>query len=133
MKASVRCARSSIGKEGPVTDGPNIECLDEWAAWYDRMPGRNDPNLHVTGKIRCFSGSIQLRLEPGNEGVVEQPELFVLELKVDEPTGGTTDVVDKPVDWSDDVGQGIRVVRIQGPCSATIDVIIANGNGFTGG
>lgn len=106
----------------------DIECL-EWHAWYNRMPGADDKRLHVTGTVRCFSGSIQLRLEPGNEGVVNQPELFVLDLWVEIPPFGTDDVVDKDVDWWGDAGQDITVVRIQRGCDATINVFIANGDG----
>jgi hypothetical protein len=106
-----------------------IECPKEWHAWYNRMPGADDKHLHVTGTVKCFSGSIQLRLEPGNEGVDDQPELFVLDLWVKRPPFGTDDVVDKDVDWWGDAGQDIKVVRIQRGCDATTNVVIANREG----
>lgn len=98
-----------------------MECFD-WEAWYDRMPGANDDDLHVTGKCRLESSSIQVRLEPGNEGIVDEPDLFVLELEVERPPAGDDMVEEREVSWNGDAGQGIKRVRIRGGSSSDIPV-----------
>ncbi len=100
--------------------GPNISC--EWSAWYNRMPGSDDPNLHVSGRCELPSGSIRITLEPGNEGIVDEPDLFVLEAKVEVPEVGTDDFVEREVTWEDDVGPDIKRVRVQGDLDANIEV-----------
>lgn len=101
-----------------------MECSD-WSAWYNRMPGASDPNLHVSGRCTLPSGSIKVELRPGNEGVVDEPDLFVLDLVVDEPDIGDTQVVERELLWDGDVGPDIKRVRIQGEASANLDVTIA--------
>ncbi len=100
--------------------GPNISC--EWSAWYNRMPGGDDPNLHVSGRCQMPSSSIQVTLEPGNEGVVDEPDLFVLEVSVTVPDVGTTDFVERDVTWEGDAGPDIKRVRIQGDLEAQMVV-----------
>jgi hypothetical protein len=103
-----------------MNDRPNIEC--EWSAWYNRMPGRNDPDLHVNAHCKLPSGSIQVRLEPGNEGIVDDPKVFVLQATVDVPDIGTDDYVERDFPWQEDVGQDIEEVRVQGDLNATVKV-----------
>jgi hypothetical protein len=99
-----------------------MECHD-WSAWYDRMPGgTEEPELHVSGTCERESGSIELVLRPGNEGIVDDPELFVLELDEIRPDVGDTQMSPTTVEWHDRVGDGIKRVRIQGAASAMIDV-----------
>lgn len=98
-----------------------FECFD-WAAWFNRMPGTDDPELHVTGACKLRSSSITLTLEPGNEGPVDEPDLFVLSLKVDEPEFGDDRITDREVSWSGDAGPNIKYVRIQGGTEAMIEV-----------
>lgn len=100
------------------------ECWD-WEAWYNEMPGGDDSRLHVSGTCRCESSSIELELVPGNEGIVDQPELVVLELRSRRPDFGDDLVSDKPVTWEGEVGKAITRVRIQGEAEASIDVTIA--------
>ncbi len=40
-----------------VEIGGGMDCYD-WSAWYNRMPGVNDPNLHVSGHCRLSSSSV---------------------------------------------------------------------------
>lgn len=101
-----------------------MECFD-WSAWYNRMPGVSDPNLHVSGHCRLRSSSIQAELLPGNEGIHDEPDLYVLDLTVHEPEIGDTRSVDSEVFWEGDVGSEIKRVRIQGRAQAEIDVIDA--------
>jgi hypothetical protein len=105
-----------------MSEYPDIEC--EWSAWCNRQPPREDPNLHVAGRCMLPSGSIEIRLEPGDEGVVDDPTLFVLQCSVDVPDVGTDDWVEREVSWQDDVGQEIEVVRVQGDLNATVKVDI---------
>lgn len=101
-----------------------MDCSD-WSAWYNRMPGSDDPNLYVSGRCSVSSGSTTLSLKPGDEGIVDEPDLYVLQLVVEEPEIGDTQHIDREVRWSDDVGAGIRRVRVQGGASAHIEVIDA--------
>jgi hypothetical protein len=96
----------------------------EWSAWYNRQPGRDDPNLHVVGHCKLRSGSIKVGLEPGNEGIVDDPKLYVLACTVDVPPGGTDDYVERDVSWERDVGQDIESVDIRGDLADRIDVEI---------
>jgi len=103
------------------------ECRD-WSAWYNRMPVTDEPNvLHVTGTCSLPSGSISITLEPDNEGIIDDPEFYVLRLRVEVPPGGTTDYVERDVHWEGDVGPDIRRVTIRIPDSpdVTIEVTIA--------
>ncbi len=98
-----------------------MDCHD-WSAWYNRMPGVDDPNLHVAGTCALPSGSVNLELRPGNEGIIDEPDLFVLELIAHEPEIGDTQVDERQVSWEDNVGPEIERVRIQGAASAEIMV-----------
>lgn len=98
-----------------------VDCK-EWDAWYNRMPGTNDEDLHVAGKVGCPSSSIDPRLEPDNEGVVDDPSLFVLKLFAEPPPIGDDMYVEKDVAWADNVGAGIKRVEIRGACQAMIPV-----------
>jgi len=98
-----------------------MDCFD-WEAWCNRMPGARDEDLHVSGKCRLESSSLGLRLVPGNEGVVDEPDLFVLSLEVDRPQVGDDRVEEREVSWSGDAGQGVQRVRLQGAASAEIAV-----------
>lgn len=97
------------------------ECRD-WSAWYNRMPGADDPNLHVAGTCSKESSSIRLWLEPGNEGIVDEPDLFVLELKAERPDFGDTQYVEESVSWEGNVGEDIKRVRVQGEASTEVPV-----------
>jgi hypothetical protein len=103
-----------------MSDSPQIDC--EWSAWYNHQPGRDDPDLRVAGRCGLPSSSIQIRLEPGNKGVVDDANLFVLQCTVDVPAAGTDDWVEREVSWRGDVGPDIEFVRIQGDLSARIKV-----------
>jgi hypothetical protein len=105
-----------------MSERPNIEC--KWSAWYNRQPVWDDQDLHVAGTCKLPSGSIKIRVEPGNEGVIDDPKLFVLQCTVDAPGVGTDDWVDREVSWRKDVGQEIERVRIQGDLDATVPVKI---------
>jgi hypothetical protein len=103
-----------------MSETRSIEC--EWSAWYNGQPPRDDPDLHVAGRCGLPSGSIKIRLEPGNEGVVDDPNLFVLQCTAEVPEIGTDDWVDREVSWRGDVGSQIEFVRIQGDLSAKVKV-----------
>ena len=90
-----------------------VESFD-WEAWYDQMPGTNDPDLHVGGTCRLMSSMIEVSLEPGDVGAVLEPGVVALQLKATEPEIHDELVTEKTVSWSDDVGPEIRKVRIQG-------------------
>ena len=97
-----------------------MECFD-WDAWYDKMPGADHDVLHVAGRCQVASSSIELWLEPGNEGIVDDPELIVLELRANEPPAGDDMMVEKEVSWKGRA-PGIKRVRIQGGARAGVTV-----------
>ena len=97
-------------------------CFD-WDAWYDRMPGADEGILRVAGSCEVSSSSIQLALEPDNEGVVDDPELFVLRLAVDKPDIGDTMVATKPISGEWDA-PGIKRVSIRVPNSEPVTVSV---------
>lgn len=101
-----------------------VTCTD-WTAWYNRMPGTDDRDLRVAGKVECESSSIEVRLELDNEGVADEPDLIALRLTATRPDFGDTQWIVKDVDWKGDVGPDIARVRIQGDCEAEIPVTIA--------
>lgn len=97
-----------------------------WSAWYNRMPGADDPNLYVSGLCSLPSSSITLTLEPDNEGIVDDPAVYVLRLVADVPDAGDDQYVpEREVTWSGNVGQDIRVVLVRGEAEAEIEVIEA--------
>lgn len=96
----------------------------DWSAWYNRMPGSEDPDLHVSGTCGLASSSITVRLEPGNEGIVPEPELCALELAVTRPDVGDDRYVECEVTWRHDVGPDKKRVRINN-LSVEIPVRIA--------
>jgi hypothetical protein len=96
-----------------------------WIAWRNRMPGIDDPDLHVVGTCQFGSSSVELSLEPGNEGVVDDPELFVLQLTISEPAGGDEMMSEEYAIWTGDVGPDVKRVRVQGGAQAEFEVIDA--------
>jgi hypothetical protein len=97
-------------------------CAD-WEAWYNDEPGPEpDRRLHVAAHCAFASGSIKWSLEPTNEGIVDDPDLFVLRLSVDDPGLGTGDFVETTIDWTGDAGQGIKRVAVRGDADVTVDV-----------
>jgi hypothetical protein len=104
-------------------DGHELDCDDkEWQAWYDRMPPNPSDDLHVTGRCKAPVAGVRARLVLGNEGVADEPDLLVLELKVEWPE------VSNQVEETIEVNQvfhatpGIERVRIQGGAEAEIEV-----------
>lgn len=88
------------------------------------MPGKDDNRLHVVGKIGCSSSATKIMLSPGNEGVVDDPDLFVLDVKITEPEVGDDRYREVDVEWAEDVGQHAKRVEIRGDCKAVVDVTI---------
>jgi hypothetical protein len=101
--------------EDSPMDRPADEVVTrDWSAWYNRMPGADDPDLHVSGTCGLESSSTMVRLEPGNEGIIDDPELFVLRLVVTTPDIHDDRYVEREVSWHDNVGAGIKRVRVNG-------------------
>lgn len=99
-----------------------VECL-KWDAWYNRMPGADDKDLHVLGTCNLASVSTELSLEPGDPGINPEPGVFVLELTAETPEV-CLDQVDegRQIEWRGDAGDGIERVRIIGAADASIEV-----------
>jgi hypothetical protein len=98
-----------------------VDCF-EWSAWRNVMPGNHDSDVHVAGRCQVESGSWQLRLAPGNEGIVDDPDVIVLELVVERPDAGTGDMAEREVSWRCPADERARRVRVQGEASAEIDI-----------
>lgn len=99
-----------------------LRCLD-WSAWYNVMPGADRELLHVSGSCDVESASTEIRLEPDNEGIVDDPSLFVLRLVVEEGRFGDTMVATKEVagTWREAAVERV-VVRLPDGNDASIDV-----------
>lgn len=97
----------------------------DWTAWRNRMPGINDPDLHVVGSCEFGTSSVELSLRPGNEGFWDDPELFVLDLTISKPPFGDDRMSVEYAIWTGDVGPDVKRVRIQGDAAADFDVIDA--------
>ncbi len=98
-----------------------IEC--EWQAWYDRLPG-GDHRLHVAGMCEVESSSVDLRLEPDDEGP-DEPDTLALTLISRPPEAGQRSVTDEQVSWTGEPGQSgerIKRVRIGGETDVTLEV-----------
>lgn len=93
-----------------------------WKAWYNRMPGAGDPELRVTGTCEVESSSMRAPLELGDEGIIDEPDLIALELRLERPEVGDDRMSEIPVEWHGDVGPNIKRVRIQGDAQAEIEV-----------
>ena len=90
-----------------------------WYAWYNRMPGAANNVLRVTGVFEAPGGGYTAELEPGNIGIVPEPGLLALDLKITAPSAGTTALTSVPVYWQDDTAGDIRNVRIHTPDGPT--------------
>lgn len=99
----------------------------DWQAWYNRMPGAGDPRLHVSGVCHLRSASTRVRLEPGNEGTVDDPAVAVLRLVVEEGDVGVDLIEDRPVYWDGFLGADVErvVVRVPDAEPVRIDVFEA--------
>jgi hypothetical protein len=93
-----------------------------WEAWRNRMPGTHDPDLHVVGSCVFPTSGVRLSLEPGNVGIVPEPDLFVLNLTIEDLGSGDDRMTEKYVVWSGDLGPDVRRVRIQGDAEAEFTV-----------
>ena len=60
--------------------------IDRWTA---KATG-TDSNRVITvkGEGECTTSNFQLRLEPTNEGIIDNPDLAALKLVIDEPEAG---------------------------------------------
>lgn len=94
----------------------------DWSAWYNRMPGTNDPLLHVSGTCELTSGSDTARLELRPDGVVDEPGVVTLQLVVDRSEIGDERMSDYQVTWAEDVGPDTETVRIRVPDGDTVSV-----------
>ena len=86
----------------------------DWSAWYNRMPGADDPDLHVSGMCGVASSHTTVRLELGNVGVVPEEDLCVLQLVAARPDIDDDRYVELEVSWQGDVGPDKKRVRIAG-------------------
>jgi hypothetical protein len=95
----------------------------EGDAWYNRMPGTDDGDLHVAGTCALASVSTELSLEPGDPGLSPEPGVFVLQLTATTPDA-CLDQVDeaRQVEWKGDPGEEIKRVRIIGAAEAQLEV-----------
>jgi hypothetical protein len=98
-----------------------MECR-EWDAWRDRMPGADPTVVHVAGVCTVPSSSVRLKLELGNEGIIDDPKLIALDLTSSRPDIGDDLMTEKDVSWAGPVDDRVINVRIQGEGDAHIDV-----------
>jgi hypothetical protein len=99
----------------------------DWAGWYNRMPGVEDPNLHVSGLCELTSGSKAARLELRPDGIVDEPGVVTFALVSDTPEFGDDRMSEITALWEVDVGPDIKTVRVRIPDGddVAIEVTIA--------
>ena len=98
----------------------------DWSAWYNRMPGAEDPNLYVSGVCVLASRSQTAELEFRPDGIVDEPDVLTLALVITGPEIGDAAIKECTVTWKDDVGPDIKTVRIRVPDAGvvSIDVVV---------
>jgi hypothetical protein len=90
-----------------------------WNAWYNREPGKEDPNLYVAGKVEVANTTDTVELVPGNIGTGTEPE-YALKVVVTPAGIGLPRTDTKDVSWHDDVGQDYKFVRLDAEGEGTI-------------
>lgn len=90
------------------------EC-GNWEAWRNRMPG-GDPDrgrvVRVSGTCQCDSDGYDIKLEPTNEGIVDDPSLIALRCIINAPEAGATVMTEERVNWEGPVEESVTRVRI---------------------
>jgi hypothetical protein len=82
--------------------------IDQWKA--SATGSGSERLITVSGKGECTQGGYQLRLEPTNEGIVDNPDETALRLIVEEPEVGT-DVI-TPVQVETEI-RGDPAIRVR--------------------
>ena len=85
----------------------------DWSAWYNRMPGSEDRDIHVAGTVDLPSSAAEARLEPRVSKESDPPGLQIFALIVEMPAIGDTSIATREVTWVGDVGQDITQVKIR--------------------
>jgi len=87
--------------------------MDSWqAAATSDDSGRQ---LVVIGEGSCTQGGFSLRLEPTNEGIVDDPAVIALRLVVEAPEMGTDVITPAHVEYRMKVGEAVNRVRVDTP------------------
>jgi hypothetical protein len=107
----------ALGDDGGTTTdaGRKLECED-WSAHH------HGDDLHVSGKCEAPVARVRARLELGDEGIQDEPDLLVLELKLEWPEASNEVVTPIEIDQVFRDQPGIERIRIQGGADAEIDV-----------
>lgn len=104
------------GEEGTAGDTDRkLEC-DGWSAHLD------GEDLHVKGHCRAHVAGVRVRLELGNEGIDDEPDLLVLELKVTWPELAREVMTTVNVNQAFRAQPDVKRVRIQGGADAEFEV-----------
>lgn len=94
----------------------------DWDAWWGDLPGEDDLDLHVVGRCAVQSSSAELRLRLGDVGIVANPSLIALDLRISAPETGDECLTIKDVGWHGRASRQVRRVRIQGTARASIEI-----------
>jgi 3D (Asp-Asp-Asp) domain-containing protein len=87
--------------------------IDVW--WATATSSGGVRRLVVIGEGTCTQGGFTLRLEPTNEGIVDDPEVIALRLIVTAPELGTDVMTPAYVEHQAEVGGAVNRVRIDTP------------------
>jgi hypothetical protein len=72
----------------------------------------------------CTSTGHTLRLEYGNPGINPDPEVIVLELRVDEPDVGGDAMTPESVHFEDEIGPQPKRVHVRTPGDDDVAIVI---------
>ena len=88
----------------------------DWSAWYNKEMPKQDPKLHVSGTVGVNNETDEVTLEVvagGSGDPSKAGEELVLRVVVTPAQIGLPVLSQKPVDWAQDVGPGVKTVQIQ--------------------
>lgn len=103
----------------------------DWKATRDSMPGPDGAILRVEGMCTCSRDGYVVSLEPANEGIIDNPDEQVLQVRIQEPDFGASVVTDEAVHYEGPADPRATkvVIRIpdQGPAYVDIEDVTGSG------
>lgn len=95
-----------------------------WKATRDSMPGPDGPVLRIEGMCTCSRDGYVVTLEPANEGIIDNPDVQVFQLRIQEPEFGPSVVTDEAIHYEGPADpQATKVgIRIPDQEPAYIDI-----------
>ncbi len=95
--------------------------IKTWNAHVHEADGKR--TLHVTGEGECTSSGHTLSLERTNEGIIDNPDVIAIALKIDEPEVGADVITPETVEGIFEIGGDPATrVEIRGAASVSVPI-----------